>query len=326
MIKLDEYDKKILRYLDSNSRISATKLSHIIKLPKETINYRINKLLKDRVIEYFFTLINASVIGYEYSNIFLKIDKITKQKENELILFLTKQNNCSNIRVLEGNYNISFLTIYKTKIELENILEQLFNQFGKIIIRKNINVVTNSHKLNSGRFLEQSEEKFFQHIKEENKIDDIDISIIGLLLTDARASMTSLAKEINQDPVKLTYRRKRLESKGIIIGYSIKLNLENIGYQKIQLDISLSNYSSKRNIIEFFRSKGMCVFAYEMIGDFDLDLELIVKDIVELREVMDEFKEKYSADFKEYELSQIYKECSSTWAPFSKERLGKNTC
>lgn len=50
MIKLDAYDTKILEELLKNSRQSTTSLSKKIKLSRENIDYRIKKLLKEKII------------------------------------------------------------------------------------------------------------------------------------------------------------------------------------------------------------------------------------------------------------------------------------
>ena len=46
MKDLDLLDKKILYKLDLNARISVTKLAKELKKGKETINFRLNRLIK----------------------------------------------------------------------------------------------------------------------------------------------------------------------------------------------------------------------------------------------------------------------------------------
>jgi DNA-binding Lrp family transcriptional regulator len=57
MISLDKKDKKILYELDYNSRQSFSSIAKKVKLKKETCIYRINKLISEKVITQFSTLI-----------------------------------------------------------------------------------------------------------------------------------------------------------------------------------------------------------------------------------------------------------------------------
>lgn len=81
--ELDIFDKKILFELDINSRISASKIAKKIKLPKETVNYRLKRLEKNRWINRLYTLFNASLFGYSYYQIFLKFNKMTSSIEKK---------------------------------------------------------------------------------------------------------------------------------------------------------------------------------------------------------------------------------------------------
>jgi DNA-binding Lrp family transcriptional regulator len=68
--ELDYLDKKILYELDIDSRASASRIARKVKLPKETINYRIKRLINDCWVDSLYTIFNASKFGYSYHKIF----------------------------------------------------------------------------------------------------------------------------------------------------------------------------------------------------------------------------------------------------------------
>lgn len=85
--ELDAYDKKILFELDINARMSASKIAKKIKIPKETVNYRIKRLEKEGWINRLYTIFNASLFGYSYYRIFLKFKQtnfIHRNRNNRL--------------------------------------------------------------------------------------------------------------------------------------------------------------------------------------------------------------------------------------------------
>ncbi len=64
MSTIDALDKKILRMLKDNARIPFTKIAEDLKVPDTTIHFRINKMLKKRIIRGFSTLVDPRAFGY----------------------------------------------------------------------------------------------------------------------------------------------------------------------------------------------------------------------------------------------------------------------
>lgn len=62
------------------------------------------------------------------------------------------------------------------------------------------------------------------------KIDEIDKLILRELSTNGRQSIRELAKQINLSAPSVTERVRRLESEGIIKGYTIDIDYKKLGY------------------------------------------------------------------------------------------------
>ncbi len=60
-------------------------------------------------------------------------------------------------------------------------------------------------------------------------IDSIDLSILNILQNNGRISNVELARSINMAPSGVLERVKKLEKKGIIIGYGVRLNHKALG-------------------------------------------------------------------------------------------------
>ena len=65
VVNMDDRDKRILKCLDRDARISLTDISKELKIPVTTIKFRIEKMIDDGVIEQFTTLFNPDVLGYQ---------------------------------------------------------------------------------------------------------------------------------------------------------------------------------------------------------------------------------------------------------------------
>ena len=65
MHALDEYDKKLLRLLQQNNRLTTEELSTKVSLSQSAVQRRITKMRKEKIIEADVSIISASAIGLD---------------------------------------------------------------------------------------------------------------------------------------------------------------------------------------------------------------------------------------------------------------------
>lgn len=83
----------------------------------------------------------------------------------------------------------------------------------------------------------------------------------------------------------------------------------------MQLNLSLKDSSLRKEIIEFFKQTKKCLFALEMLGKYDLTIEIHVSR-EELKEINDKFREKFVGKYSAYDISIITREYKMIWTPF----------
>jgi Lrp/AsnC family transcriptional regulator for asnA, asnC and gidA len=72
---LDDLDKRILKLLQFNCRLSFAKLSRELDVAEATVRFRVNRLVHDGVITRFAALVDPAKVGMKVSGaILLKID------------------------------------------------------------------------------------------------------------------------------------------------------------------------------------------------------------------------------------------------------------
>ncbi len=84
MYKLDEKDKRILEQLDINSRQTDSEIGKKVNLSKQVVNYRINNLEKNYIIDYYYTSTNVGKLGFSSYYIFLQFENLNKEEEKLL--------------------------------------------------------------------------------------------------------------------------------------------------------------------------------------------------------------------------------------------------
>lgn len=74
-VSLDVLDKRILKLLQFNCRLSFAELSRELDVAEATVRFRVNRLVEDGIITRFAALVNPAKVGMKVSGaILLKID------------------------------------------------------------------------------------------------------------------------------------------------------------------------------------------------------------------------------------------------------------
>ena len=315
---LDLLDKKILYELSINARTPVSEVAKKLRASAETVNFRIHRLLREKYLKGFYTLFNMSQTGYYYYNIFLKLNRTTIQEEKEIIEWMRKQKHFAKLRICEGVYDMCFMAIVKAPRALARVLGELTAQFGKKIGEKEIHLILRTHAFNQRMLFAGKMEgiSFEQDAPKHQELDKTDKKIIQLLATDARARNLDIGLKAQAHAKVIAYRIKRLENEKIIVGYVSSPNFEKFPFEFVQVNVQLKTAKSIPSIIEFFNQTNKCFFAFELLGKYDLIIELHVENDIVLRSILERFKEYFLDSYHQYDVFHIYKEYIISWSPF----------
>lgn len=325
-LKIDLYDKKILYYLDLDSRATLSSMSKKVRLPKETIKYRIDRLVKKGIIRSFNAIINASRFGYTYYKVFLQLKKMLPKEEKSLVNYLRSSSNCSNIRSMEGNYYVSFLAMHKNPESLKKYLDELTNNFGKYLLQKSVHSILTSFKLNQKVFHKGNETKtYFSHsVDNDLKLEDLHYDILRLIVNNSRIKLIEMSRILKTKPQVIRYNLKKLENLGIIVTYGITLSFDTLKRTLYQFDLIMKDYNMAFPVIEYFDSTGCALYAYELLGKYDLSVELYVEHETDLHKILDGFREKFHEHYIDYEVHHIVDDYITNWSPFLPRKVSGN--
>jgi DNA-binding Lrp family transcriptional regulator len=119
-------------------------------------------------------------------------------------------------------------------------------------------------------------------------MDDIDRSILGLLGADARMSVALLARRLKVARSTIQARLERLETTGIIGGYTLKLG-EAARQGRIRASILVSiEARAQAGIVTRLKSIPEVERAFTTSGRFDLLLQVAAPNTQVLDQVLDE--------------------------------------
>ncbi|MFH1785194.1 MAG: AsnC family transcriptional regulator [Candidatus Micrarchaeota archaeon] len=105
-------------------------------------------------------------------------------------------------------------------------------------------------------------------------INQSDLKIIHLLLTDSRITLAKIAKKLGVSQPAVQKRIRRLKSIGIIIGSTIILNQSKIGWKRALVAINTTK-ESYRSVLSSVNKLSMVTAVYQTTGPYAITIELV---------------------------------------------------
>lgn len=119
-------------------------------------------------------------------------------------------------------------------------------------------------------------------------MDDLDRNIIGLLSADARISVATLARRLKVARSTIQARLERLETGGIIAGYTLKLG-EEARQGRLRASVLLTiEPRSQAAILSRLKAIAEVERVFTTSGRFDLLLQLAAANTAALDDVLDQ--------------------------------------
>lgn len=122
-------------------------------------------------------------------------------------------------------------------------------------------------------------------------IDDIDRAIIACLTKDARVSLKVLSAHVGLTSPSTAERLKRLEERGVIEGYSAKVNLAALGYTLQALVRVKPLPGALLKVERYLQAMTQCIECDKVTGEDCFVARLVVKDIGQLDTLLDGLSE-----------------------------------
>jgi len=318
-IKLDKKDLKILGELDKNARQTDSEIAKKIKISKQVANYRIQHLLKNKVIENFYTIVDVGGFGFNSYYLFLQFEGLNKNSEKILLERLQALNFIGWLVSGTGRWDAVGLIYAKSSSEFSEYLNKIVKICGKHLHEYDFTILLSAEHI-SYKFL--SEKKDNYSIKQTEKANSLQIKgvykkILLTLSQNARISIIGLASKIKKPVHVANYNLKNLVKEKVILGFKPKINVEKLGYQWYLLLIHFQIVSEgrKEEFLNFCKNHKKIYYLTNTIGRYNLMLDIHVESVEEFKEVLLELKDKFSDIIKLYESLTIFEEFKIDYFP-----------
>ena len=304
MIKIDKKDKKILYQLDVNSRQSLASIGKKVGLPKNVVAYRINRLKELGIIKHYYTIIDASKLGYSSFRIYLTYQYTDPQKEQEILNYFIKNKYTWWIGSIEGIYNIGIHIWVKDTSEFSSFWNETLKKYRHYLEKQVITLDFQTLHCRYSYLIDEKVDRSKIEVtgsgKKVDGIDDLDFNILKIIAPNARMPLTEIAKKLNTTSTVVKYRIRKLQNLGVIQGYRTNINYSKLGYQQFKVNIDLKEYDKIDQIISYIKNEPNLVYIDRSAGFSDLELEFHLKSLNEMHDILRDLIVKFPGTIKNY--------------------------
>lgn len=320
-MELDLVDRKILSELDKNCRISNAALAKKIKKSRETVKYRIQKLVERKIILGFITSINPNKLGYYMFKVYLKLENIPEKKE-KFIETLKSNEDIYWYGISDGAYDLVFAILSRNIPEYYSKINSILSEWKELIISKVLGIMVDTRQYNKRFFGVDTNSKFETFGGEivNNKIDELDSKILNILANNARIPLLELSRKVKANIETVKSRIKKLEKQKIILSYRIDVDLNKLGFEFFKAIVYFKKLSKKdeNEIFSWMQNQNSSLHYIRSLAPWEAELEFAVKNYQEFNKIVHNLTEKFSSVIRNHEHLILIKE---SWMPAYHEML-----
>lgn len=306
----DSKDRKILYELELDCRRSLGEIAKRTGLSKQTLHYRMQRLVDGGVIAGFMTAIDAAKLGYVNHEVLMQLDELDEAKRKEFLDFLIAHENVSYVSSCEGKFDIAITVLAGNLVQFKGILRAMLKKFPGHV--KNYDVSAAYELADYPRthlIADKRERKPALAAGEPKRIalDDGDVRILSALSKNARIPTIELAEFAGLSPNTVRQKIRRLEKEGVIRCYTILIQHSGIGLQNYEMLISTQNLTdeAEKGIVEFCMMNDHVAFLRKSVGRWDIEVGVDADSSAHFQEFLTEFRSRFSDLIREFEYIPI---------------------
>lgn len=320
--KLDALDRRILAHLIVNSNRPIVALAEHLEINPETLRYRIERLKRRKILKRFIAYIDTSRLGYSNLLVFFRVHGRDAKKLRHFFNNLVNNNYITYVAETIGKWDgICELTV-KNFNEAIEIIESMKDRLDLNSLEYEIQLERKMYTMRARIFEEAYE---YSKPLEINRypsdqvldIDEKDFQILSILSTRGDITLKELAETIGVSINTVKNRIERLESLGIIRGYSVTIDEATLGFNRVTLLLKLLEVPKTRisKFLEEILSQKNVLNVIECFGAYDLVIDIYAEEFRTIVALLKKLNRKYPDVFSFYDLILVVEELKREYLP-----------
>ena len=293
---IDSKDLAILAELERNARVPTSLISRRLSLPRQTVQSRIDRMVKLGVIRKFIARVNNYILGDRTVELLLKLSEGSDRKAIAKGIASMPRIHCAF--AMHGEWDIYAAVAFSNGEELKHILSGIYERFGKSIRQKGTVDAMSLYPFRSKLRL--------PHDRRGDILDDAlsasheddgrttitltskENSAIDALRENSRLSAVELADRIGTTPDTAARMVKSLLARKIVAAYTIQYDPVSLGYERYMCFISsgAATAEQSKSLLNYSVRCENIAYLIHGIGAYDYIVDIRAKGQQELHDVL----------------------------------------
>ncbi len=312
------HDRKILALLCRNVRLPLAKIAQLLRLSRQSVEYRIKVMERAHILEGSRAVVNISKLGYQsYHYFFTLQDEDAEKKVRERALASEMVN---TLITYSGRYTHELSIMARTPHEAQQhflaLIEKLpiSNAVPCVLlqtVKASVLPELQSEKPPVIKYLrnDPSFSKQFTLPEQVYQIDEKDRALLYLLSQNAQESLASLGKKIHLSSDGVSYRIKKLIRARNLLEFRPVINFEALSYSIEAVLVKVNRTKSEdEKFKEYLKNSLNTLWAAELFGQWDYLIYLIHHTQDEIHEYVNVLRKQFPEYLVSYELLFAYKQ------------------
>jgi len=310
---LDKKDCEIIYELSLDSRRPLTELKKTVGMSEQAMTYRIKRLTKRNILNGFIPYLNFDRLGLRLFRGYIGLDRTQDESREEVIESLRKGRNVLRVESLFGKYDLAVDFAAKNAEQFARAFDETAGLMGRQIESASTSEVVSSlifkkkylapHR--SGGMAASLSNGSEGH----EKLGEKDLLIISELLREGKKTNLSIGKKLKISQSSVRNRIMNMMKKGIIQGIGALITPQAYGGRCKELLLSMEERPDNGHaLMEFSRASPHIIRFDRMFGKWNYQLSLEYRNRKDLKDTINQVKEKFSGSISDYEL--VDRECA----------------
>lgn len=296
-IKIDKLDKRIMQLLEADSRQAYNSIGKSIGLSGESVEYRIDKLLKSGIISRLYAEPNMPKLKLKTYRLYLKVSNISIAEEKKMSAALLSIHNLQWFAACDGEWNYILRFSLSSEDEFKQQLTAILSKYGQFIRQKAISISLYQRYLPLTYLLggERKNRTSDAESTQKTKVDTIDWKILYQLYENSRMPTTEIAAKVGLTPEAVQYRIKKLVSQRVIQHFTAWYNRELFGYDYYKVFFWFQHITpeKEKELINYCERHPNVCYITRVIGNWDLELDIDAHNVAELHNIIRDIESKF---------------------------------
>ncbi|MFH0818077.1 MAG: Lrp/AsnC family transcriptional regulator [Candidatus Micrarchaeota archaeon] len=310
--EIDAKDRAILYYLDEDARRPISQLSKKVKLNREVVRYRIDRMIERGTVQKFLTYIPITQMGFLLTTFFMNFQDTSMNDEEELIKYVAEKPEVIWVASTNGRFDLGFSISARNMSELVTFIAEFKDRYRNFITDFQMANSVRDWRFPRSYLLEDDNENqkpYFDTLTPyENEIDPVDKKILAALGEDGRMRAVEIARRVGVSADAVADRINKMKKDKLILGITLLLNNNTIKRKTFKSFITFHNVKKvEAKFLNYCNEEKNIVHVKRMLGpwEYEVDLELESED--ELRELHSKLKAQFAESVRSTSFVSIYR-------------------